>query len=190
MPKIQTFDTDGKPNGEVMPLWNELTDPGLRPAQVYATTILPGTRKGPHLHMERRGVFFCVSGRVLVRKVCEGRVSDKVIEPGGEYMFVPRGCPSALYNIGTETAIVINMPNPSWSKDNPDDNPVGAWVDPEDWRPAVLLTETQYIARLAVEQGANRFGDRIQKKTDEDTLQYRDDMTRMEEALDEAVNRG
>lgn len=134
MPKIDTFDSDGKPNGWVLPVWSELSEPGLRPAQVYVTAISPRTRKGPHLHKERRGVFHCIAGRVLVRKNYQGDVLDKIIEPGGEYCFVPCGTPAALYNIGDGEALVLNMPNPSWSQENSDEWPVTHWQDPADWK--------------------------------------------------------
>ena len=134
--RIETKDTEGRVNGVVFPLWNELTQPGLRPAQVYATTILPGMRKGPHLHMGRRGVFYCVQGKVHVRKFAEGTYHDRIIEPGDNPVFVGRGCPSAMYNVGHQTAIIVNMPNPAWSKETPDDHPVTEWEDPEDWQPA------------------------------------------------------
>lgn len=133
MGKIETQDSNGNQNGWVLPIWSELTEPGLRPAQVYITAIGPGMRKGPHLHHKRRGVFFCISGKVLVRKVYEGDVIDKIIEPGSGYVFVPKGTPAALYNLGMDEAMVLNMPNPSWSKYDPDEHPVENWTDPEGW---------------------------------------------------------
>lgn len=133
MPKIETFDADGNPNGWVMPIWSGEEEPGLRPEQVYVTAIVPGGKKGPHLHMRRRGVFFCVSGRVLVRKNYDGQIIDKIIEPGGDYCFVPTGTPAALYNMGDTEALVVNLPNPAWSKADPDEHPVPVWVDPVEW---------------------------------------------------------
>jgi hypothetical protein len=69
-----------------------------------------------------------------VRKNYQGDVLDKIIEPGGEYCFVPCGTPAALYNIGDGEALVLNMPNPSWSQENPDEWPVTHWQDPADWK--------------------------------------------------------
>lgn len=48
-------------------------------------------------------------------------------------LHVPPGYPCALYNYGDTEALVLNMPSPAWSKDDPDECPVEDWKDPEDW---------------------------------------------------------
>ena len=132
--KIETKDTEGRVNGWLAPIWNALEQPELRPEQVYLTAIAPHSRKGPHLHMHRRGLFFCVIGKVLVRiRRSNGSLFDIRIGMAVEKIDVPPGYPCALYNYGDTEALVLNMPSPAWSKDNPDDWPVENWQDPEDW---------------------------------------------------------
>lgn len=132
--KIQTKDSSGKPNGYLIPVWSALQFPDLRPDQVYVTVIAPQCRKGPHLHKVRRGLFAVISGLVSVR----------LRTPDGEYLdpscadliHVPPGYAAAVYNHGNTEALVINMPSPAWSPEEPDDWPIEDWKDPEVWRNA------------------------------------------------------
>lgn len=132
--KIETKDTAGVPNGWLLPVWNSGERPDLRPDQVYVTAIAPGCRKGPHLHMKRRGMFACVAGSVRIVYVdsVNKRWSAELV-PGSAPFVVNPGSPCALYNFGETEALVINMPSPAWSKEQPDDWPVEFWTDPEGW---------------------------------------------------------
>ncbi len=133
--KIPTLDAAGAANGHVQTIWSELTDPALRPAQVYVTAIAPGARKGPHLHRVRRGMFACVAGRVLIRTQWQQNgvtiYADFWLEPGSDPVHVEPGTPAALYNVGDGEALVVNMPAPAWSKEEPDEHPVEVWEDPK-----------------------------------------------------------
>ena len=136
--KIVTQDSEGRVNGWLMPIWNALEQPELRPDQVYVTAIAPHCRKGPHLHMARVGRFFCVAGSVTVRmrtpKQPEYEYFDGKLTSDAKAIIQPRiAC--ALYNYGDTEALVLNLPSPAWSKENPDDHPVTDWKDPVDWPP-------------------------------------------------------
>lgn len=129
--KIPTKDANGNPNGYLVPIWNVNEQPLLRPDQVYLTVVAPGTCKGPHLHMKRRGLFCCISGDITIttrengeyKTECSGEHFDyKIIE-------VPAGVPAYICSWRKRKALVLNMPSPAWSADDPDEWPV------EDWRP-------------------------------------------------------
>jgi dTDP-4-dehydrorhamnose 3,5-epimerase-like enzyme len=131
--RIPTKDADGNPNGYVLPLWNAITDPISRPDQVYLTAVAPHSMKGPHLHKVRRGLFFCIKGRVRIvvragNQYMTFQCSDTA--PDVERVHVPAGWAAALYNDGAEEALVLNMPAPAWSKDAPDEWPVENWNPP------------------------------------------------------------
>jgi hypothetical protein len=136
--KIETRDTAGKVNGWILPLWSALEQPELRPDQVYVTAIAPHSRKGPHLHMKRRGLFCVVHGRVTIKwRVKESwgeftEYSSDVVQ-GDPVQIMPTGYACALYNYGDTEALVINMPSPAWSADDPDEWPVEDWEDPPGW---------------------------------------------------------
>jgi dTDP-4-dehydrorhamnose 3,5-epimerase-like enzyme len=117
-------------------IWSVLMDPELRPEQVYLTAAIPHSRKGPHLHMKRRGVFICIQGNVrIVRKIDWGVTYEMHEEITGEdhdyaRVVVPPGIETAIYNDGDEEALVLNMPAPAWSKEEPDEWPIkdqGCW---------------------------------------------------------------
>jgi len=129
--KIETFDKDGVSTGYLIPIWNALERPDLRPEQVYVTAIAPHTRKGAHLHKVRRGCFMVISGSVTIRsRSRDGKYSES---DGEQLTVVPPGCACALYNHGDTEALVLNLPSPAWSKDQPDEWPVENWQDPPDW---------------------------------------------------------
>jgi mannose-6-phosphate isomerase-like protein (cupin superfamily) len=131
--KIDPFDSTGKPNGCLVPIWNVNERPELRPDQVYLTVIAPRCRKGPHLHKVRRGCFAVLNGAVVVwiRRI-DGTYYQA---DGGDLIIVHPGEACALYNFGDEPLFVLNMPSPAWSKDNPDDWPVYDWQDFPYWPP-------------------------------------------------------
>lgn len=138
MSRIITRDSEGRENGWLIPLWNALERPDLRPEQVYLTVIKPGMRKGPHLHKKRRGHFVLVCGKaVLVSRGhgCKlfGIDPYTVHDLQKSYAVIKPGTPCAIYNTGSEDAYIINMPSPAWSKEDPDDWPVEGWKDPEWW---------------------------------------------------------
>jgi mannose-6-phosphate isomerase-like protein (cupin superfamily) len=126
--RIPTRDANGNPNGYVLPIWH--VDDGPPIEQVYMTTIAEGARKGPHLHMKRRGLFSCVRGAVKI--VARGQFCSYVafdLFPGSRPIVVPPGIPCELRNTGEGEAYVLNMPSPPWRASEPDEWPV------EDWNP-------------------------------------------------------
>jgi mannose-6-phosphate isomerase-like protein (cupin superfamily) len=124
---IRTKGADGLPNGEVIPIWH--IDSGQKIEQVYLLTIFRGCMKGPHLHHQREGAFTVVSGSVLIVYRVGSQYREVLCEDtysGYATVRIPAGVPCALYNVGRETALVLNMPNPAW-RDNSDEHPVDDW---------------------------------------------------------------
>jgi len=125
--KFTTKDEHGDVNGFLVPLYNihdKFFAPGKEPQQVYMTTILPGTIKGPHLHFIRTGFFTCIKGNVrVVLKTDEGY---EVFFSGEDYEYksieVPTGVPAAVQCVGSEEAFLLNMPNPAWTPDMNDEH--------------------------------------------------------------------
>ena len=126
--KFETYNSDGKSNGFLIPIYNnnDLVYPkGYTPSQVYLTTVKEGQIKGPHLHFKRDGMFTCIKGDVRV--VIEAEKNKYDVYFSGENhdyqsIFVPRGFPAAIQNIGSDMAYVLNMPNPAWTPEMNDEN--------------------------------------------------------------------
>jgi hypothetical protein len=145
MPRIETKDPQGKPNGWLLPLWH--VDQGPKIDQVYLTTVLPGCQKGPHLHMKRRGLFTCIRGSVLAVWRIDGEYRDVEMQEGSHFEVLP-GVPVAFYNRGismesarktiraglipvapsNQEAWLLNMPSPPWRADDQDEHPVEDWT--------------------------------------------------------------
>ncbi len=125
--KFTTKDEHGEVNGFLVPLFNihdNFFASGKEPQQVYMTTILPGTIKGPHLHFIRTGFFTCIKGNVRV--VLKTDAGYKVFFSGEDYEYtsieVPTGVPAAVQCLGDEEAYLLNMPNPAWTPDMNDEH--------------------------------------------------------------------
>ena len=125
--KFVTNGENGAVNGFLVPIFN-VNDgfflSGKEPQQVYLTTILPGTVKGPHLHFVRTGFFTCIKGNVrIVLKTDQGY---REFLSGEDHEFlsieVPTGVPAAIQCIGSEEAYLLNMPNPAWTPDMDDEH--------------------------------------------------------------------
>lgn len=134
--RIETKDANGDPNGYLIPLWNKWEDAWV-PDQVYLTVVAPHFSKGPHLHLQRRCRFKCVSGNVeiITREMKHpqtlGIYRNQWSGEDHDYALVqvaPK-IPVQLVNHEDRPAFVINMPNPAWRPDNTDEWPV------EEWRP-------------------------------------------------------
>lgn len=124
--KVLTKDAAGKPNGWLLPVWH--VDSGIKIDQVYVTAIMPGGRKGPHLHMKRRGLFCCIKGRALVVvRLTEWAYYETELWESNQPLEVPPGIPCAIYNIGPEEALLLNMPSPPWRENDQDEHPVEGW---------------------------------------------------------------
>lgn len=128
-PRVTTRDSDGEPNGFLVPIYNVHETPiaaEQRPQQVYLTVVSPGAVKGPHLHLKRWGLFTCVKGNVkIVLKTPAGyEETFSGVDHGFATVQVPAGIPAALHNVGREDAYVLNMPSPAWRPDDLDEHPV------------------------------------------------------------------
>jgi dTDP-4-dehydrorhamnose 3,5-epimerase-like enzyme len=128
-PKLPTRDLKGEANGYLIPIYNEHESPietAQKPCQVYLTVVGPGAIKGPHLHMQRWGLFTCIKGNIkIIVKTPQG-YEDHFSGEDYEYrtVQVPAGWAAALHNQGKSEAFVLNMPSPAWTVENQDDHPV------------------------------------------------------------------
>lgn len=125
--KFTTKDEHGEVNGFLVPIYNiheRFFASGKEPQQVYMTTILPGTIKGPHLHFIRTGFFTCIKGNVRV--VLKTDAGYEVFFSGEDHEYlsieVPTGTPAAVQALGDEEAFLLNMPNPAWTPDMNDEH--------------------------------------------------------------------
>ncbi|MBI3968807.1 MAG: WxcM-like domain-containing protein [Chloroflexi bacterium] len=128
-PKIVTRDQDQRENGFLVPIFNvhdEWPAPEQHPKQVYLTVVSPGCVKGPHLHLERWGLFTCIKGNVKVVVRTETGYEEYLTGEDHQYatIQVPAGTPAALQNVGESDAYVLNMPAPAWRPDDQDEHPV------------------------------------------------------------------
>ena len=125
--KYTTKNDNAEANGFLVPLYNihdKFFDKGKEPQQVYLTSILPGTVKGPHLHFIRTGFFTCIKGNVRVILKVDGKYQIFFSGEAHDYnsIEVPTGVPAAIQSLGNEEAYMLNMPNPAWTPEMNDEH--------------------------------------------------------------------
>ncbi|HWG91579.1 MAG TPA: WxcM-like domain-containing protein [Candidatus Thermoplasmatota archaeon] len=131
LPTIPTRDKESRVNGYLFPIANQFegTGPfslGKPVQQVYATTILPGAIKGPHLHLRRSGFFTPLVGEVafVIRRGPTDFDVQYASRAKPRTIYVPAGVPSAMVNVGEGEAVVLNVVESAWRPEDPDDEPV------------------------------------------------------------------
>ena len=127
--RIDTKDAAGNFNGWLVPIWR--ADSGEAVSQVYLTVVLPGCTKGPHLHLKRTGRFTCIGGRaqVLMRNG-HGYEGAILSEANPAALIIPPGTAAEIRCLGERPAYMLNMPDPAWTADEPDEWPVEDWDPP------------------------------------------------------------
>ena len=133
--KHQTKDIrDGHVNGSLIPVWRNWDKTiSVQPEMVYVTSINPGERKGPHLHMIRHSYYVCIKGKVVfIIKEKSGKYLEiESSEENPVLVEIPKNYSSAHINLSNEPSIILSVVNPSWKPDNRDEHNVT--YDDYDW---------------------------------------------------------
>jgi len=104
--------------------------------QCYLTAVYPGVVKGWHWHKLQTDHFVCVKGMAKVvlydrreDSPTHGEVNEFFLgERNPILLVIPRGVLPGMKGIGTETALIINVPTHPYRHDQPDE----FRVDPHD----------------------------------------------------------
>ena len=143
IPEGKSLDTDylceiKTGEGSLFPIyknWESWHD-GYIPKMVYATTLNPGISKGPILHERREGFMTAISGNVVVDCMVYGKIERYVLRDseGLSALKIPAGTPNLIRNLSQdESAILINLPTPSWHPDDEDTIKFKNWEDYHNW---------------------------------------------------------
>lgn len=104
--------------------------------QLYLTAVYPGVVKGWHWHKLQTDHFICVKGMAKVVLYDRREESPTFGEVNEFFMgernlillVIPKGVLHGMKGVGTETAMIINVPTHSYNHDEPDE----FRVDPHD----------------------------------------------------------
>lgn len=117
--KIVTFDSKTKkPKGwllEIVSDQDKFTK-HLR-GQVYLTVINPGGSMDYHMHAGADYFVTCLKGKIR-EVIYKSRREKEAVEMGDDdfkTVFLPRGYPHAIENLGQEPAYVLVYRSPAWS---------------------------------------------------------------------------
>lgn len=118
--KVDTFDDLKKKNGWLLEIVSDRDGftKHLK-GQVYLTTIKPGAFKGFHLHALADYFITCVKGKI--KDVVYLSRTDKKETDLGESdfktIYVPKGYPHGMENVGEGEAYALIYRYPSWSSE-------------------------------------------------------------------------
>lgn len=129
--------------GLLMEMWRS-DDPDFQQfGQCYVTMVYPGVVKAWHYHTKQTDHFVCVSGmaKVVLHDAREGsptqgETNEFVIGWQRQRMIIiPKDVYHGFTAVGTEPALIVNIPTELYDYDNPDEHR-RPWNDPEigyDW---------------------------------------------------------
>ena len=133
--KHQTKDIrDGHVNGSLIPVWRNWDKTiSVQPEMVYVTSINPGERKGPHLHIIRHSYYVCIKGKVvfIIKEKSGEYLEIESSEENPVLVEIPKNYSSAHINLSNEPSIILSVVNPSWKPDNREEHNVT--YDDYDW---------------------------------------------------------
>lgn len=126
---------DNHVNGELTVVWRDwdkfLDSP---PKMIYITSVNPGEKKGPHVHLERDSYFVCIKGKVVfIIKTENGGYEE--IESGEEnpiMVRIPKNVASAHINISKNPSSVLALASLSWKPNSNEMKNVN--FDDYDWK--------------------------------------------------------
>jgi len=129
---LQEFTTG---EGSMFPIYRDW-DPvheGYVPKMVYATTMNPGTTKGPILHLQRDEFVTAISGQVDVEFLIGGvtKVYTLRNEEGSNILKISAGIAKRFINRSNDIAVIVNLPSKSWHPDNEDTFKFKNWKEYE-----------------------------------------------------------
>lgn len=138
--KIITFNSETKkPKGWLLEVVSERDKftKHIR-GQVYVTVINPGEVMDYHMHAGADYFVTCLKGRVK-EVIYKNRTEKQEIKMGDDdfkTVFLPKGYPHLIENLGKEPAYVVVYRYPAWSPDIHEqyDIPQGQIRSPEAWR--------------------------------------------------------
>jgi len=125
--KIETKD------GYMLPVykdWEKDVNENHVPKMVYASYLLPGTKKDIILHKKRKTYIACIFGSVKVESLekeyildfenCKDEINLLMAEPG---------VPLKFENNSENMSIILNCPSPSWHPDDEDTYKYKNWKE-------------------------------------------------------------
>ena len=126
--------TDNHINGSLTVIWRDW-DNILKnhPKMVYASSVLPGEIKGPHIHTKRTSHFVCIHGKVVfVLKKSDGNYLVIISDAKKPSMVhIPKNIPSAHVNLSNDISTVLTLADLAWK---PNDNEMlNTFFDDYDW---------------------------------------------------------
>ncbi len=135
---LETHDTksieDNHINGSLTVIWRDWDKIlNFTPKMVYVSSVNPGEKKGPHLHLKRDSYFVCIQGKVVfVIKDDSSQyheIESSAVNP--VMVQVPKNFPSAHVNLTNSTSTILTLTNLAW---RPDDNEMkNVTFDDYDW---------------------------------------------------------
>lgn len=115
--KVETKNQKGKKNGWLLEVFSDRDGfTKHMKGQVYLTVAQPGEFKGYHLHAVSDYFVTCLKGTIK-HIIYKNKTTKQTVEMGDDNfktVFLPKGHPHAIWNIGNQPAYVLVYRYPAW----------------------------------------------------------------------------
>jgi len=110
---------DSHINGELSVIWRNWDSLINEPEMVYLNTVNPREVKGPHIHKNRTGYFFCIEGKiVIVVQDKNGKYHEiEADAKNPKLISVSNGIAAAIINPSNEISKILVLADISWKPD-------------------------------------------------------------------------
>jgi len=109
---------EDRPNGFMLPLWNDSEDFPFDTRFIYATTCNPFTVKGPYCHTKRSGLLCVIFGKIVYvhKKPGEHFFQEEEIDADTNPVrfLIPVGEEYCFIGLGDKEALLINICDYPW----------------------------------------------------------------------------
>ncbi len=134
--KHETKNTmDNSVNGSLTVIWRDWDSKfPITPKMIYTTSVIPGEKKGPHLHKKRDSFFVCTQGKIVFVIKDESGIYQEVISSEDEPVMVhiPKNVASGHMNLSNQTSTILTIANLAWRPN--DDEMINVDFDDYDWK--------------------------------------------------------
>lgn len=118
---VKTRDLSSKENGWLMEIassrdgWSKFLDN----SQVYLSTVLPGKKKGWHLHHKKENQLTCIRGRVILGVKQGEKIEEREMNADQPVTVrIAPNVPLCFYNPGDEPAYILNLCSPPYDPED------------------------------------------------------------------------
>ena len=103
-------------NGELTVIWRNWDKIIASPEMIYVNLVNPGEIKGPHIHKNRTGYFYCIHGKIIiVIRDKNGNYHEIALDAKNPKLIsISNGVAAAIVNPTSEISKILVLADVAW----------------------------------------------------------------------------